>query len=54
MGKSEKGKLPDGWEKKYWNAFSPEVKNLIAAYLGGTISKKSFWSGIVKAADSNG
>lgn len=50
MGQADRKKLPDGWEKKYWNSFSPEVKNLIAAYLAGTISKKSFWSGIVKAS----
>ena len=50
IGQADTKKLPDGWDKKYWNSFSPEIKNLIAAYLAGTISKKSFWSGIVKAS----
>jgi ABC-type anion transport system duplicated permease subunit len=49
MSISEKRNMPQGWEKKYWDAFPEEVKNLIASYLKGNINKKDFWNRVRKA-----
>ena len=52
MSVSEKKKLPQGWEKKYWNAFPQEVRILIASYLKGNINKKDFWNRVSRAVSS--
>jgi hypothetical protein len=49
MSISEKRKMPQGWEKKYWDVFPQEVRVLIASYLKGNINKKDFWNRVSKA-----
>ncbi len=34
--------LPD-WQKKYWEQFSPRVRQLISFYLNGQLDKPTFW-----------
>jgi hypothetical protein len=46
MSENEKKEFPDGWYEKYWNAFPPDIQNLVREYIHGRIGKDRFWKGI--------
>ena len=46
MSEAEKKEMPQGWSKKYWEVFPPEIKRLISAYLKGAMDAKVFWERI--------
>jgi hypothetical protein len=46
MSEQEKAQFPDGWYNKYWDAFSPEIQNLLREYIHGRIGKNDFWRGV--------
>lgn len=46
MRDDEKKDFPDGWYEKYWNAFPPDIQNLVRDYINGKIGKDRFWKGI--------
>ncbi len=49
MPVSEQVKLRDGigdWQRKYWERFSPRVRELISLFLSGSLDKESFWERI--------
>ncbi len=46
MSEQEKRDFPDGWYEKYWNAFPPDIQNLVREYISGRIGKDRFWKGI--------
>jgi len=46
---SEQVKLRDGigdWQRKYWERFSPRVRDLISLFLNGSLDKEIFWERI--------
>lgn len=43
MSKKDQSQMPEGWAKKYWDAFSPDIRKLITAYLKNGIDSRSFW-----------
>ncbi len=46
---SEQVKLRDGigdWQRKYWERFTPRVRDLISLFLSGSLEKDIFWERI--------
>ena len=46
---SEQVKLRDGigdWQRKYWERFTPRVRDLISLFLSGSLEKEIFWERI--------
>ncbi len=43
MPEKEQSGLPEGWAKKYWNAFSQDIRDLITMYLKNGIDNRNFW-----------
>jgi hypothetical protein len=39
--------LPQGWQSRYWEAFSPDLRALIEAFLAGRIGEVDFWSRVI-------
>jgi hypothetical protein len=48
MQEKDMASLPEGWVKKYWNSFSPELRILINNYLKDGIDNRSFWISVEK------
>jgi hypothetical protein len=48
MPEKEQAQLPEGWAKKYWNVFSPDIRDLITMYLKNGIDNRNFWLAIEK------
>ncbi len=48
MSEKDQAQLPDGWAKKYWNAFSQDIRDLITMYLKNGIDNRNFWLAIDK------
>jgi hypothetical protein len=48
MTEKEQAQLPEGWAKKYWNAFSPDIRDLITMYLKNGIDNRNFWLAVEK------
>ncbi len=48
MPEKEQSQLPEGWAKKYWNAFSQDIRDLITMYLKNGIDNRNFWLAIDK------
>ena len=48
MSGRDQAALPEGWAKKYWNAFSPDIRDLITMYLKNGIDNRNFWLAIEK------
>lgn len=46
MNEEEKRQFPQGWHKKYWDAFPVDVQKGIKEYVSGTIGKNEFWKRI--------
>lgn len=46
VSEADKKQFPDGWHKKYWEAFPPDIQVLIRDYILGKIGKSQFWKGI--------
>ena len=46
MSEQDKAQFPEGWYRKYWDAFSPEIQILLKEYIQGRIGKNDFWRGI--------
>jgi hypothetical protein len=46
MPEKDQAQLPAGWAKKYWNAFSPDIRDLITMYLKNGIDNRNFWIAI--------
>ncbi len=42
MSERELSQFPDGWVKKYWGAFSRDIRDLITMYLKNGIDSRSF------------
>jgi len=43
MSEKEQSQLPEGWAKKYWSAFSQDLRDLITMYLKNGIDNRNFW-----------
>jgi len=43
MPEKDLAQLPEGWAKKYWNAFSQDIRDLITMYLKNGIDNSNFW-----------
>ena len=43
MPEKDTAQLPDGWAKKYWDAFSQDIRDLITMYLKNGIDNSNFW-----------
>lgn len=43
MTGDELSQMPEGWSKKYWDAFSGEIRVLIKKYLQNEIDNRNFW-----------
>lgn len=39
--------LPADWQTRYWEAFSPQLRELIEAFVGGRIGEVDFWSRVI-------
>jgi len=48
MPEKEQSQLPEGWAKKYWDVFSPDIRDLITMYLKNGIDNRNFWLAIEK------
>lgn len=48
MTEKDQSGLPEVWAKKYWSAFSPDIKNLITMYLKNGIDNRNFWLAVDK------
>jgi hypothetical protein len=48
MPEKELSQMPEGWSKKYWDSFSPEIRTLIKAYLQNGIDNRNFWLSVEK------
>ncbi len=48
MSKKDQAQLPEGWARIYWDAFSPDIRNLITAYLKNGIDNRNFWLAVDK------
>ena len=48
MSEKELTQLPGGWAKKYWNAFSQDIRDLITMYLKNGIDNRNFWLAVDK------
>jgi hypothetical protein len=46
MSEADKKQYPDGWYKKYWAAFPPDIQKLLREYINGRIGKNQFWNGV--------
>lgn len=46
MSEYEKAQFPEGWYRKYWEAFAPEIQKLLKEYIHGRIGKIDFWRGV--------
>ncbi len=44
--KEELDGFPKGWADKYWDAFSSDMRGLIAKHLHNEIDKEAFWKGM--------
>ncbi|HOO70601.1 MAG TPA: hypothetical protein PK926_02490 [Spirochaetota bacterium] len=43
ISESELKDYPVGWQKKYWNSFSPNLRQMIADHLKGNTGESEFW-----------
>ena len=48
MTEKDQAMLPEGWAKKYWNAFSQDIRDLITMYLKNGIDNRNFWIAVEK------
>lgn len=48
MTVNESAGLPEGWVKKYWSAFSQNIRDLITMYLKNGIDNRNFWLAVEK------
>lgn len=39
--------LPQDWQKRYWESFTPELRTLIEGFLGGRVDEVEFWSKVI-------
>jgi len=39
--------LPQDWQARYWETFSPDLRALIEAFLAGRLSEVDFWSRVI-------
>lgn len=39
--------LPRDWQKRYWEAFSPELRALIERFLAGSVDEVDFWARVI-------
>jgi hypothetical protein len=39
--------FPQDWQTRYWEAFSPDLRALIEAFLAGHIGEVDFWSRVI-------
>ncbi len=49
MNPKEKTEMPPGWTSKYWNAFPPAIRELIAKLLHGEIDEELFGLAVTEA-----
>ena len=49
MKEQEKRQFPEGWLKKYWDAFPAGIQRDIKEYVNGAIGKNDFWRRIREA-----
>jgi len=48
MATTDREDLPPDWSKRYWNAFSPQVRQLVSDLLNGRMTEQEFWREIKK------
>lgn len=39
--------LPQDWQKRYWDSFTPQLRTLIEAFLAGRIGEVDFWARVI-------
>ncbi len=46
VSEEDKKQFPEGWHKKYWESFPPDIQVLIRDFIQGKIGKNQFWKGV--------